>query len=357
MTYNQEDKTLEIILGESREITVNTSSPRQLKRKAVYSDASSHQPIYMHHKVWNHLWKYSKDNQNREVGGVLVGKTVIDSGVSVLEVTGFIEGRHMKEGFSSLTFTHETWNDINVRRKEEYPDKKIVGWFHTHPGHGIFLSRYDLFIHQNFFPGKDQIAVVFDPLRTLCGFFAWEADQVRQSHNVFIFVYSNENFDQDVRNLPRVVNKSQHNNSEVKPYIDVDVDMQEVTEEEHQGNTFLEKLKTEMAKQEEFDSISSDFSDKILIFPNEFADEELKAAQSTDSDDKIPDTASVDLSPTGPEVKIDYSGKMSLSRGNSSSKLDTIREQRNEKFQEFAQEINEFSKPQGKPEMDKTDKS
>ena len=39
MTYNQEDKTLEIILGESREITVNTSSPRQLKRKAVYSDA------------------------------------------------------------------------------------------------------------------------------------------------------------------------------------------------------------------------------------------------------------------------------------------------------------------------------
>ena len=77
------------------------------KRKAVYSDASSHQPIYMHHKVWNHLWKYSKDNQNREVGGVLVGKTVIDSGLVCWKLP-VLSRAPLKEGFSSLTFTHET---------------------------------------------------------------------------------------------------------------------------------------------------------------------------------------------------------------------------------------------------------
>ena len=35
--------------------------------------------------------------------------------------------------------------------KAEYPDKKIVGWQHTHPGYGIFLSSYDIFIQENFY--------------------------------------------------------------------------------------------------------------------------------------------------------------------------------------------------------------
>ncbi len=349
MTYNQEDETLDIILGESREITVNTSGPRQLKRKAVYSHASNHQPIYIHRQVWNHLWKYSKDNQNREVGGVLVGKTVIDSGVSVLEVTGFIEGRHMKENFSSLTFTHETWNDINTRRKEEYPDKKIVGWFHTHPGHGIFLSRYDLFIHQNFFPGKDQIAVVFDPLRGRYGFFVWEADQVRQSHNVFLFVYGNEDFDQEVENLPYIGNTGQHTDSQGKPHIDVNVDMKEVTEGEHQGNTFLEHLKTEMVKQAEFDSISSD---KILMFPNESASGEQEISQPVVADDSNPDRAS-----TRTKVRIEYSGETSLSQSNSPSQFDAIREKRDQEYQDIIQDIDRPGTTRGKPQPNNPDKS
>jgi len=38
----------------------------------------------------------------------------------------------------------------------QFADKKIVGWYHSHPGFGIFLSEYDLFIHRNFFtaPGR-----------------------------------------------------------------------------------------------------------------------------------------------------------------------------------------------------------
>ena len=32
-----------------------------------------------------------------------------------------------------------------------FPTESLVGWQHTHPGFGIFLSGYDLFIHRNFF--------------------------------------------------------------------------------------------------------------------------------------------------------------------------------------------------------------
>ena len=355
MTYNQEDETLEIILGESREITVNTSGPRQLKRQAVFSHASSHQPIYMHLEVWNRLWKYSRDNQNREVGGVLVGKTVIDSGANVLEVTGFIEGRYMKEKFSSLTFTHETWNDINIRRKEEYPDKKIVGWFHTHPGHGIFLSRYDIFIHQNFFPGKEQIAVVFDPLRNYFGFFVWEADQVRESHNVFIFVYGNENFDQEVENLPYIGNTGQHTDSEVKPYINVDVDMHEVTEGEHRDIKFEEYLIPLL----EEPRCAPDMQAIVPILPTESESGEQDIPQPVISDNSNQDLSSrvdLSLSSTRARVRIEYSGETNLSQSNSLPELDAIREKLKHSYQEFVQEINELGKPRRKPETDKPDK-
>lgn len=356
MTYNQEDKTLEIELGESREITVNMGGPRQPKRKAVFPHTSSHRPIYIHLKVWNHLWKYSRDNQNREVGGVLVGKTVIDSGASVLEVTGFIEGRHMKEKVSSLTFTHETWNDINARRKQEYPDKKIVGWFHTHPGHGIFLSRYDLFIHQNFFPGKEQIAVVFDPLRTLYGFFVWEADQIRESHNVFLFVYSNENFDLEVQDLPHIDNIGQHTDSQDKPYIDVDVDMKEVTEGEHRDTKFEEHL---IPLLEEL-HCAPDLQAIVPILPTEPESGEQDISQRGTSDNSNQVSSSqVDLSLSShrTRVEIEYSGETSLSQSNPPSEFDTIREKRDQEYHEIIQEIDRPGTTRGKPQPNNPDKS
>jgi hypothetical protein len=48
-----------------------------------------------------------------------------------------------------------------------------VGWYHTHPDYGIFLSGQDLFIHRNFFDQPLQVAYVVDPIRQTRGFFQW----------------------------------------------------------------------------------------------------------------------------------------------------------------------------------------
>jgi proteasome lid subunit RPN8/RPN11 len=53
------------------------------------------------------------------------------------------------------------------------PDHQIVGWHHTHPGFGIFLSRHDEFFHRNFFSQPWQVALVVDPQRGELGFFQW----------------------------------------------------------------------------------------------------------------------------------------------------------------------------------------
>jgi hypothetical protein len=54
-----------------------------------------------------------------------------------------------------------------------FADARIVGWYHSHPDFGIFLSERDAFIQEHFFSGPGQVAYVIDPVRDLEGVFAW----------------------------------------------------------------------------------------------------------------------------------------------------------------------------------------
>jgi len=148
------------------------------------------------------VWKWSSDNPNveivfsrgvckdidehaqsdydNEVGGVLIGD-VFDFGNEryQIQITDFIQGRFVVSEATEMKFTHETWAEIDKelqRLISENPRKKIVGWYHTHPGLDVFLSDKDLYIHENFFKEPWQIALVVDPKQDLGGFFTWRKD-------------------------------------------------------------------------------------------------------------------------------------------------------------------------------------
>lgn len=116
-------------------------------------------------------------NADREVGGVLVGRVPASGGMPLL--TGAIPALSADEQRASLTFTQETWAHVHDILETDFPqDEKIVGWYHSHPNFGIFLSGHDLFIHENFFDGPSQIAVVVDPIGCTEGIFAWRDGEV-----------------------------------------------------------------------------------------------------------------------------------------------------------------------------------
>lgn len=48
-----------------------------------------------------------------------------------------------------------------------------VGWFHTHPGEGIYFSESDQEVQRERFPGLSQVALVCDPLREEATFYYW----------------------------------------------------------------------------------------------------------------------------------------------------------------------------------------
>ena len=130
--------------------------------------------------VRQQIVEFAMTDTRRELGGVLIG-TVASDGRPAVQVTAMIPARYTDAGNASITFTHETWQDILAIKDRAYPDLKIVGWFHTHPGFGIFLSRFDMHIHEHFFNLDWQVAYVVDPLAHTEGFFRWESGKVQKT--------------------------------------------------------------------------------------------------------------------------------------------------------------------------------
>lgn len=114
----------------------------------------------------------------REVAGVLIGPPPEKQpdGRYLVHVSDTIIAKHTRMHGASVTYTPESWRYLNDKLLEMYPDESavMVGWYHTHPGFGIFLSGMDLFIHQNFFTQVWHVALVLDPLAHKSGFFCWD---------------------------------------------------------------------------------------------------------------------------------------------------------------------------------------
>lgn len=126
---------------------------------------------------------HALSSMNREVAGVLVGPRPEKQpdGRYVVHIHDTIIAKHTVMHGASVTYTPESWRYMNDVLHERYPDETavMVGWYHTHPGFGIFLSGMDLFIHQNFFTQIWHVAFVLDPRAQTSGFFCWNREKTQ----------------------------------------------------------------------------------------------------------------------------------------------------------------------------------
>jgi proteasome lid subunit RPN8/RPN11 len=125
------------------------------------------------------LQAHAHRRRDREVAGFLVGRQPEKQpdGRYVVAVADYIEAQFTISRGGSVTLTPESWHFAHVELAHRHPGHlaRLVGWAHTHPGFGIFLSDPDLFIHRAFFRQPWQIAAVVDPITRTGGFFGWDA--------------------------------------------------------------------------------------------------------------------------------------------------------------------------------------
>lgn len=125
------------------------------------------------HEALQAIHEHGKTSMDAEICGVLVGNVYRDSYGPYVLIRACIRGDAAESRNAQVTFKAETWTHIQQVMEQDHPDDKIVGWYHTHPGFGIFLSGMDLFIQDNFFNLPWQIALVYDPQSEEEGVFIW----------------------------------------------------------------------------------------------------------------------------------------------------------------------------------------
>jgi proteasome lid subunit RPN8/RPN11 len=130
--------------------------------------------IVVQRSVVQAVHEHGESDTSVEICGVLVGNVHHDRISPYLLIDAHIPGAKAKSKGTQVTFTAETWNDIQREMEAKHPDKKVVGWYHTHPGFGVFLSGMDLFIQDNFFNLPWQVAWVYDPVAKTDGMFVWK---------------------------------------------------------------------------------------------------------------------------------------------------------------------------------------
>jgi len=133
-------------------------------------------------EVTRRIRQHARAHPKTEVCGVLIG----DDTNNTIDIRASIEGTDAAQGGTHVTFTQETWESIYRVKDELYPNDRIVGWYHSHPGFGVFLSEHDMFIQENFFSSPGQVAWVYDPHTDEEGCFGWVSGEVHRISKISI---------------------------------------------------------------------------------------------------------------------------------------------------------------------------
>lgn len=112
-----------------------------------------------------------------EIGGFLLGQTYQNGQGIDVAIDKFVPIATEKQSVYTVEFGSSAWVEL-AEIQEDNPEMDLIGWFHTHPGHGLFLSRPDLKIQEGFFSKDHQIALEIDPLTENMdtALFSWKKD-------------------------------------------------------------------------------------------------------------------------------------------------------------------------------------
>jgi proteasome lid subunit RPN8/RPN11 len=134
--------------------------------------------IVAHHSAYTAMHEHCAASLPNETGGFLLGRVACDDrdGTWHLEIEETMPVEPVTQNPTHFAFT---WRDVDhVRSYREEQGKALLGWYHTHPNLGIFLSETDLErTHRVLFAEPFQIALVYDPVRGRAGYFFWEGAQ------------------------------------------------------------------------------------------------------------------------------------------------------------------------------------
>lgn len=126
--------------------------------------------VFINKNVNDLIQEHADQGSPNEIGGFLLGRPCISNGDHYAWIIKFVPGDCISSRthvvIKESTFDR-VWNEL------DNSELIIMGWYHTHPGLGIFLSQTDIKNCLNYYNKSYQIAIVIDPIGNDVGTFGW----------------------------------------------------------------------------------------------------------------------------------------------------------------------------------------
>ena len=135
-------------------------------------------PLFVTHEVLRKTNDHVSQSLDAEDGGFLLGNwcRCPDTAIEFVLIDECSRARYTERTNVSLGFTPEAWGHLDDELTGKFKGKSLVGWYHSHPSWGVFLSSLDRTLHNDRFQMPWMPALVIDPVNETAGFFAHRAD-------------------------------------------------------------------------------------------------------------------------------------------------------------------------------------
>ena len=139
--------------------------------------------VFMQKSCLETMQSHAAKDILREQAGILCGQAFLASDQLYVDITCVIPVDTINSP-AHFTFHEESWERIWSQLQNVSP---IVGWYHSHPGLGVFLSATDLRTQKLYFAEPWQVAIVIDPVSSQFGIFSGANGELINSERCFIY--------------------------------------------------------------------------------------------------------------------------------------------------------------------------
>ena len=138
--------------------------------KVVWRESGEGPSVLIKQNTFDIVEEFLGSDISREHGGFLIGGIVVggfqDANFATF-VMYAIPCPAASGSLSHLTLDHDCWELVNKHPNIQDDSLSIVGWFHSHPGMPVTMSKKDKFIQSQFFDSPWQIAWIMDPINSV----------------------------------------------------------------------------------------------------------------------------------------------------------------------------------------------
>jgi proteasome lid subunit RPN8/RPN11 len=122
--------------------------------------------VILPHAVFDQMMLHLRGDRTTERIGILTGRpyTKSSNGQLLLCVDDAISVDDIHATDIRVAIQKSAWKDVWTRLSLTV-ESRIVGWYHSHPDHGVFLSATDRATQSLWFAQEWKVAIVVDPVR------------------------------------------------------------------------------------------------------------------------------------------------------------------------------------------------